>query len=202
MMTDEQFRHLIEDLQQGRTERFGQFFLENYNDAVNRLVKRFGCQLADAEDLVMNAFVKLERRLIMGKITNRNLTGYLMRIADNAYLDKQKAPKPLANLLDTERVEYFLSQHEGATETDFNPLLQKEDAQQLSRQEHARLLAYQTAWKQLSDKCRQLLEGFYIFNQRLSELAQKLQLTEGSAKSTKYQCKEQFKKHFYQSINP
>jgi len=192
-MTDEDFQHLVKELQGGNEKVLDQLFIENYEYCVNHLCKEFHsgnhyCSNDDSRDTVMDGFLKLRGELLKGKVENKNLRGYLLIICRNMWLKKvQKERSKLS--LDIEKVEYYLGQKEDLYNEDFNPMLKKEIAADLTQQEKIQAETFQAAWQKLGDKCKQLLHAFYIEKIKLKDLQERFNYSSyDTIKSMRRKC--------------
>ena len=192
-MTDAAFHQLVKELQGGNEKVLDQLFIEHYEYCVNHLSKEFHsgnhyCSTDDARDTVMDGFLKLRTELLKGKVENRNLRGYLLIICRNMWLKKvQKERSKLS--LDIEKVEYYLGQKEDLYNEDFNPLLKKELADDLTETQKMQADTFQAAWAKLGEKCRQLLQAFYIEKIKLKDLQERFNYSSyDTIKSMRRKC--------------
>ncbi len=192
-MTDAAFHQLVKELQAGNEKVLDQLFIEHYEYCVNHLSKEFHsgnhyCSTDDARDTVMDGFLKLRTELLKGKVENRNLRGYLLIICRNMWLKKvQKERSKLS--LDIEKVEYYLGQKEDLYNEDFNPLLKKELADDLTETQKLQADTFQAAWAKLGEKCRQLLQAFYIEKIKLKDLQERFNYSSyDTIKSMRRKC--------------
>ena len=192
-MTDAAFHQLVKELQAGNEKVLDQLFIEHYEYCVNHLSKEFHsgnhyCSTDDARDTVMDGFLKLRTELLKGKVENRNLRGYLLIICRNMWLKKvQKERSKLS--LDIEKVEYYLGQKEDLYNEDFNPMLKKELANDLTETQKLQADTFQAAWAKLGEKCRQLLQAFYIEKIKLKDLQERFNYSSyDTIKSMRRKC--------------
>lgn len=192
-MTDAAFHQLVKELQAGNEKVLDQLFIEHYEYCVNHLSKEFHsgnhyCSTDDARDTVMDGFLKLRTELLKGKVENRNLRGYLLIICRNMWLKKvQKERSKLS--LDIEKVEYYLGQKEDLYNEDFNPMLKKELANDLTETQKLQAITFQAAWAKLGEKCRQLLQAFYIEKIKLKDLQERFNYSSyDTIKSMRRKC--------------
>ncbi|HFC00841.1 MAG TPA: sigma-70 family RNA polymerase sigma factor [Phaeodactylibacter sp.] len=192
-MTDGEFQQLVHKLQAGDEKVLDSLFVKHYEYCVNHLTKEFRggnhhCSYDDASDTVMDGFLKLRAELIKGKVENKNLRGFLLVICRNMWLKKvQKERSKLS--LDVEKVEYYLGQKQDLYSEDFNPLLKKELADDLSEKEKMQAEVFQAAWAKLGEKCKQLLQAFYIEKIRLKDLQERFNYSSyDTIKSMRRKC--------------
>lgn len=192
-MTDEAFQQLVKDLQAGNEKVLDALFIANYEYCVNHLTKEFRsgshyCSTDDARDTVMDGFLKLRGELLKGKVENKNLRGYLLIICRNMWLKKVSKEKSKLSL-DIEKVEYYLGQKEDLYKEDFNPLLKQELADDLSDLEKLQADTFQAAWAKLGDKCKELLQAFYIDKIKLKDLQERFNYSSyDTIKSMRRKC--------------
>ena len=146
------------------------------------------CSNDDARDTVMDSFLKLRTELLKGKVENKNIRGYLLIICRNMWLKKvQKERSKLS--LDIEKVEYYLGQKEDLYNEDFNPLLKKELASDLKETQKMQAEIFQAAWAKLGEKCRKLLQAFYIEKIKLKDLQERFDYSSyDTIKSMRRKC--------------
>jgi len=192
-MTNEAFNQLVKELQAGNEKVLDQLFIEHYEYCVNHLSREFHsgnhyCSTDDARDTVMDGFLKLRTELLKGKVENKNLRGYLLIICRNMWLKKvQKERSKLS--LDIEKVEYYLGQKADLYNEDFNPLLKKELADDLTETQKMQAETFQAAWAKLGEKCRQLLQAFYIEKIKLKNLQERFNYSSyDTIKSMRRKC--------------
>jgi len=192
-MKDEAFNQLVKELQTGNEKVLDQLFIEHYEYCVNHLSREFHsgnhyCSTDDSRDTVMDGFLKLRTELLKGKVENKNLRGYLLIICRNMWLKKvQKERSKLS--LDIEKVEYYLGQKEDLYNEDFNPLLKKELADDLTETQKMQADIFQAAWAKLGEKCRQLLHAFYIEKIKLKDLQERFNYSSyDTIKSMRRKC--------------
>lgn len=192
-MTDEAFNQLVKELQAGNEKVLDQLFIEHYEYCVNHLSKEFHsgnhyCSTDDARDTVMDGFLKLRTELLKGKVENKNLRGYLIIICRNMWLKKVRKERSKLSL-DIEKVEYYLGQKEDLYKEDFNPLLKKELADDLTETQKMQADTFQAAWGKLGEKCRQLLQAFYIEKIKLKDLQERFNYSSyDTIKSMRRKC--------------
>ena len=192
-MTNEAFNQLVKELQAGNEKVLDQLFIKHYEYCVNYLSREFHsgnhyCSNDDARDTVMDSFLKLRTELLNGKVENKNIRGYLLIICRNMWLKKvQKERSKLS--LDIEKVEYYLGQKEDLYNEDFNPLLKKELASDLKETQKMQAEIFQAAWAKLGEKCRKLLQAFYIEKIKLKDLQERFDYSSyDTIKSMRRKC--------------
>ena len=192
-MTNEAFNQLVKELQAGNEKVLDQLFIKHYEYCVNYLSREFHsgnhyCSNDDARDTVMDSFLKLRTELLKGKVENKNIRGYLLIICRNMWLKKvQKERSKLS--LDIEKVEYYLGQKEDLYNEDFNPLLKKELASDLKETQKMQAEIFQAAWAKLGEKCRKLLQAFYIEKIKLKDLQERFDYSSyDTIKSMRRKC--------------
>lgn len=173
-MTSREFQTYIEQLQEGDEAILDRLFLDHYDYCTDRLCKKFStsrppCTRADANDLFMDALLKLRLELLKGKVENKNLRGYLLTIANRIWLKKLER-QPAFVPLEVDQIEYFLGKKEGWEPAASNHLIAVETAADLDAQKQERLALFQTGWQALSEQCRRLLQAFYLDGRALKDL--------------------------------
>jgi len=173
-MTNGEFKELVKQLQSGNLKAMDRLFLDHYEYCVKHLSKEFYsgnhyCSEDDARDTVMDGVLKLTEELTKGKVENKNLRGFLLTICRNMWLKKVSKSKSTLSL-DIEKVEHYLGQKADLYNEDFNPLLKKEQADALTQLEKDQADNFTAAWAKLGEKCKNLLQAFYIEKKKLKDL--------------------------------
>ncbi len=200
-MTDQQFDHLAEELKKGNSQALDVVFRAHFAYCVDWLVKKYRLDRPDAEDLFMDAMLIFRREMLRGKISNTNLRGYLIRVAGNEFLQRQRK-KQNAPLVSVDSIEYQLGMEAGLYDDDFNPLLKAELLEATETTEQQRVKAFQQAWATLGEQCRKLLRRFYLEKAKLKDLQEEMGYsTYDTIKSIRRRCFNQLRSAACQVID-
>lgn len=184
---------LVLEFKEGNKTSLDEVFKDNYQYCVNWLIKKYDCTKADAEDIFMDALLVFRTEVLKGRVSDKNLKGYLVTVSKNIYLQRiRKSSKNPRISLDT--AEYAIGKETGLYDEDFDPLLKKETYQAEEEKGINQLSAYKEAWEQLGDQCQKVLKGFYIDKIKLKELQHQLGYSSyDSIKSIRRRCFNQLK---------
>jgi len=162
-------------------------FKEHYTYCINWLIKYLRCSKQDAEDCFMDALVKLKVQVMRGKFKSVNTRAWLCTVAKNAYLSQQSGKNKVVSL-HIEKAEAYIGQQKGIYNAEFDPLLKREDLNELNIKEKQRIDAYRQAFKQLSESCKKILNRLKE-GSKLKDLTKELGYANyDSLKSTKARC--------------
>lgn len=178
-LAEAEFEGLIAQLELGNEALFERVFVRQYWKMVRRLQASHRCDLADAEDAVMDGLLHFRKILVARKVTWGNLEAYLFRIIVTDFQKKQNRNR------------------ETAVESFGDHLVSEEDTPRFSTEE---LEAFKKAWDSLCDKCSTVLRSFYydeLPHQRIAEILGK---RNDAVKQDKHRCIEKLRKHFFQAL--
>lgn len=170
---------IVENLRTGNNEVLRIFFEKYSNYCIQRLTNENQCSKADAEDIFVEAIMNLRERLVNGKLDKvSNVKSYLFKTCYNMLLVRIRAQqKADAHSSDIERFYY-----ESRFQSDENELIDPE-----------LINITMSAWKHLSEKCRDILHFFYVDKLRMEEISNLMGLSNSNvAKSTKSRCYKKF----------
>ena len=138
------------------------------------MISQRSCGKEEAEDLFIEAVLILREKVMEGKIEQlTNTKYYLYKTCENIYLARLKSDKRKRQKLDDLKYFYYQSSLvEGEEEWDAR--LQK---------------AAKQAWQELTEKCRDILNYFYVDSLRMTEIMELMDFASADvAKTTKARC--------------
>ncbi len=176
-MTD---KEIIQHLRDGsRTKAFQRLY--RYYPKVKGMIKQYGGNSSDAQDVFQEALIVLCRKCNQPDfVLTASLDTYLYSVCRFVWSDELKKRKriPPAQLSQSLAAEY----DEGS---------EKESIYKLA----------ENALSQIGDKCKEILQLFYIHKLSMTEIAEKLGYgSEQSARNQKYKCLENAKDIYQQLI--
>lgn len=169
--------------------------LYNSNQAsITKMVIANNGRLEDAEDIfqeVILVFLKQvqNREFTLIEVSSSNtfekkyvrISTYLYKLAHLIWLKKltrdNKQKHWEAKFVEAQNID-----------DEYTPFIQLVLEEETSR--------YQQVYNQLKEECKKILYGYYVLDQSLKEIAQELNITEGSVRVKKYRCIEDLKKLF------
>ncbi|GAB4413197.1 MAG: hypothetical protein OHK0039_19850 [Bacteroidia bacterium] len=168
----------------------GYVFRESSRYCTRTLVKKTGCDLADAEDIFMDALIIFRENLLSGKLQYlSNLRTYMFGICWNCWRDLQRARTRQDQARDEIGRQLLLIR--GEKESPFDS-----DEEDLVR---ARVRQITQALAQLGDTCRRLLAFVYIDQLPHKEIAERMGLASPNVvKVTRHRCYQQWLKFIAQ----
>lgn len=176
-MGNAQLSRWLAELQDGDTSCLKTIFEEHAAYCIGLLKRNTNCSQEDAEDILVEAVMNFREKLLAGKIEYlTSLRNYLYTTCHNMYLAQhKKQSKQQEKTNDLQR--YFLELM-GAEEEAEN----KEELWKISVQ----------ALQSLGDKCKTIIESYYIEGLSMELVAKRLGLANANvAKVSKSRCLKQ-----------
>lgn len=156
------------------------FIFDKHADfCIENLVHKNGCLRQDAEDIFVDSMLIFRENILNGKITYlTNVRNYLYTICKNQYFAKLQK----SSLREKKLREIVGNEEQQINE---NPLIKTEE---VSEKEEMIQLANE-AFELLNEKCKSVLNLFYIQKLSLKEIAEKTGISNaGVVKTNKYRC--------------
>ena len=172
-------KFLIDRLKKGDNSVLKTFYENHGRYCVQKLVAENQCSLEDAEDIFIEAIMELREKLITGKTTEiSNPRAYLYKTCHNMFLVRLKLDQRKRKKLSEIERFYYGSRYQVDQTDAYDPRL---------------LEITIIAWNTLSEKCKDILNYFYIEKLVMSEIAKLMGLSNANvAKSTKSRCYKNF----------
>ena len=148
------------------------YLYTEYKNMIFSMVKKNSGDDTDAHDVFQDGLVALWVNIASGKYQlseNVKLSSYLYTLCRNIWISKIRKRKPTQELL--EKDEQAL-----ATEVD------------VDTDKFEKVNALMLNLKKLGEACQKLLKLFYYEKTSLKLIAQKMSITEKTAKNNKYRC--------------
>ncbi|MFB2119428.1 MULTISPECIES: sigma-70 family RNA polymerase sigma factor [Parapedobacter] len=156
--------------------------LKNLYTSNYRLMERYILQhsgsVDDAKDTYQEAFLAVWRNVQHGRFVpsaESDFTYYLMRVVKNKWIDSMRKAKGKRTIPIEDVQTDSIAMEENTDEVD-------------GYIDNVRL-----QYKNLGDRCRELLAGFYFKRKSLRDIASEFGWTESSAKNNKYRCLKQLR---------
>lgn len=149
-----------------------------------RLIGRLGGQNDDAADIMQSAMTALFINVRSGRYqpkSETSMSSYFLQICKYLWFDVRKS----AHHRKTKSIDEGDQLDISDVELNVEELIEVRDRQ----------LHVQKLMKLLDLRCRELLHAFYWKKESLSNIAERLNLTSGSAKTQKYRCLQKLRKH-------
>ena len=155
-----------------KDDRAFQYLYQQHRDPIFRLVQRNSGTPEDALDLFQEGIVVLWTNISQGRFELRDeakIATYLYTLCRNKWMSKLRKKKIILPLDTQPQVEIA------------------DDAEELQAH-HDRIRRIERQLEQLGESCQKLLTLFYYQKASLREIAERMGLTEKTAKNTKYRC--------------
>lgn len=176
---------LIKSLKAGDSSPL-QFIFEEYGAyCISTLQNTTNCSPEDAEDYFVDAVMIVRQNIIDGSLKElTNLRSYVYGICLNLYRQNNRANKKVVHVSDPVEENYFF---QAVTQDPLTETIEGEFTHELMQ------ICMETL-DQLNEKCRSILEDFYFFGLNMSEIAEKMNLSNAkTAKTTKSRCYKRWK---------
>jgi len=158
---------------------------------VENLQRKMNCDVDDAKDAFIEAVMNFRQRILADKITElTNLRNYLYTTCINMQMAKRREHLRLVN--HQERIKtYFYQIFEGGIDTEVSE----------EEQEDLFQLCLQTL-QNVGEKCASLLKAFYVDENSLDQIVEKLDFTSKDvAKTTKSRCMKKWRDEIAKSVD-
>ena len=181
-------QQLLEQLRAGDTQPL-KFLFEQYGAYCQRLLRRrTGCSVDEAHDVLMDALLVFRRNVLERRVTvvNHPKT-YLYTICYYLYrAQRQRIQRQTAQQAEVERAWYDVR-----VEIPAHERLEEEASRRATQQQ------VWDAFQRLGDRCRQLLRYFYVENDSMQTIAQRMEFSSvGAVKTARYRCFAQWMRYW------
>ena len=192
-MNERVFQQLTQQIRSGDKQGMQYVFEQSSRYCVRTLIKKTGCEVADAEDVFMDAILIFRENILSGKLKQlSNLRTYLFGICWNLWRDLNRSRKKWQKEEnEVERQLYILV---GQQDKPFA----WEEKEEMKRQ--VKIVC--DALNQLSAKCKELLSYVYVEQIPQKEIASLMEFASPNVvKVTRHRCYQQWVKRINQT-NP
>lgn len=167
-MKQKEFDTLKEQLKVGDNQYLKIIFEEQGAYCIKNIQRKFNCNLADAEDLLIDSILNFRAKVLSGKIKQlTSVRNYLFTTCVNMQREKEYyAHKKQEKEYD---VKLFLYDEIGADDSDNEELL------------HLSV----SSFERLGNGCQEILRYFYIYKLSMKEIAAKMNLGDANAAKVK-----------------
>lgn len=174
-------------------KRLEELFLLYQKPCIVFLTTKYGCDVDIADNHFMEALLILRRQSLQGKFEDINPKGFLMKTMQRTYLRSVNKNK-LKTGFDQDVLEWIMTETllggNGATAL-VDPLITAEEKANYTRKKKA----YETAFRQLAERCQDLLDAYYVQGLKLVNIWQELGYPSNDAiKQMKRTCLKRLKK--------
>ena len=169
---------IVAELKQGNNEVLSEVFQKHGAYCINLLLKKTSCSKEDAEDILVEAVLSFREKILTGKIEYlTNIRNYLYGTCKNMWLHRYRHLKTKTEK-EPEILQYFYDE--------CSELLDIENA---SEPNSELLKLTRVGLEQLKDKCKRIIELFYIREYSMTQIAEEMSFSSPDvAKTTKSRC--------------
>ncbi|MEO0470204.1 MAG: sigma-70 family RNA polymerase sigma factor [Bacteroidota bacterium] len=186
-MNQPAFSNLVQQIRDGDGKAMSYVFGESSQYCIRTLIKKTNCDMADAEDIYMDAILIFRENILSGKLKElTNIRTYLFGICWNLWRDFNR--KQIKSRKEENEVErQFQLLHEGELEDDAREVIQQ------------KIKLVTMGLQALTDKCRQLLTYVYVEKRPQKEIAERMGFASaGVVKVSRHRCYQQWVKKIEQ----
>ena len=186
-MNKDLFQRLATQIRNGDDRGLQFVFDETNRYCVRTLIKKTNCEVADAEDLFMDALLIFRENMLSGKLQQlSNLQTYVFGICWNLWRDLNRAKAKWGQpASEVERQAFLIAAQD-------DTLLEEEEKDLVIR----RVKQVQNALQHLGEKCRRLLTYAYIEERPHKEIAELMGFASSNVvKVTRHRCYQQWITH-------
>lgn len=176
---------LIESIKRNDDSVLKDLYKKHYHKVEIFIVQNNGTP-SQAKDIYQEAFLALWKNIHQDKFSPQNNTaigGYLYQIAKNKWIDYLRSPSYKKN----HRFEKFSS-------TLYESTPHEDELMEHHAQNQEQLTQTMNGFNKLGGDCRELLTDFYFSKMTFRAIADKIGITEASARNKKYRCLERLRK--------
>lgn len=145
-------------------------YIRNYPNLEAYILKNSG-NSDDAGDIYQEGFLAVWRNIEIGRFSpnsENEFSSYLFKVCKNKWIDHLRK--------NNKRVSLSIEEIEDG------------QFEQQSNEGHLYIEAVKRQYNNLGEKCKEVLGLFYYQKQSMKQIADKMQITEASAKNNKYRC--------------
>ncbi len=148
------------------------YLYNKYQDQILRMVQKNSGNADEALDIFQEGLIALWTNIQKGKFQVKDkarISTYLYALCRNIWISRLRKKKVIHSI-------------------DENPQLDVADEVDSMEEQHDRIQELERQFGKLGESCKKLLTLFYYQKASLKEIAQEMDITEKTAKNTKYRC--------------
>ncbi len=148
------------------------FLYQEYQGQILRMVQKNSGNEADAHDIFQEGLVALWTNIAQGKFERKDsakISTYLYTLCRNIWISRLRKRKNVQSI-------------------DKNPHLEVAAETEEMEAQYDQITMLENQFAKLGDHCKKILTLFYYQKAALKEIAEALDITEKTAKNTKYRC--------------
>lgn len=185
------YASLLARIRNGDSQALAEVMRDSATYCAKVLVKNTGCQYEEAQDYFIEAVLTLRDKVLKGELTElSSLKAYLYRTCWNMWQEQNRRRARLQKHSQDIREQFY----EESLEDD-DPLVREEVESQNRAHYEQKLAATREALARLDEKCRQILQLFYLQRMRMKAIAEQMQFASADvAKTSKSRCYKKWMK--------
>jgi RNA polymerase sigma factor (sigma-70 family) len=193
-MTKDEFKEWADKLKAG-DHGFTVYLLSAYGRKCEQhLMKKFECRLDEATDILMDIVIDLIDKIVRESIEElKNPGGYLLKACEYRYLLLYKKRKKSREKKDDLLLYYYGEIYD---ERQLEQLFDSEWLEEIEQEKMRTIKRILAAFQLLNEKCRQILELFYVDNKSMKEISEIMHFASSNvSKTTKNRCLKKWRSH-------
>ncbi|MEL6845614.1 MAG: sigma-70 family RNA polymerase sigma factor, partial [Bacteroidota bacterium] len=185
------YASLLARIRNGDSQALAEVMRDSATYCAKVLVKNTGCQYEEAQDYFIEAVLILRDKVLKGELTElSSLKAYLYRTCWNMWQEQNRRKARLQKHSQDIREQFY---EESLLDDD--PLVKAEVEKQSRAHYEQKLAATREALSLLDEKCRQILQLFYLQRMRMKANAEQMQFASADvAKTSKSRCYKKWMK--------
>ena len=198
-MTQTEFNEWADKLKSG-DHGFTVYLLSAYGRKCEQhLMKKFECRLDDATDILMDIVIDLIDKIVRDSITDlKNPGGYLLKACEYRYLLLNKRKQKVREKREDVLLYYY---DEIYDEVQFEKLFSSDWLDDIEKEKKRTVKRILAAFQLLNEKCRQILELFYVDNKSMREIGNIMHFASSNvAKTTKNRCLKKWRSNIAELV--
>lgn len=198
-MTQTEFNEWADKLKSG-DHGFTVYLLSAYGRKCEQhLMRKFECRLDDATDILMDIVIDLIDKIVRDSITDlKNPGGYLLKACEYRYLLLNKRKRKVREKREDVLLYYY---DEIYDEVQFEKLFSSDWLDDIEKEKKRTVKRILAAFQLLNEKCRQILELFYVDNKSMREIGDIMHFASSNvAKTTKNRCLKKWRSNIAELV--
>ncbi len=170
----ESLSRIREEFVSGNTSKLKELYHDYHDDVIRIVLSKKLCGASEAESIFSESLLIFYDNVVSGKITEvSSIKNYLVGICVNSLRNELSAKFRFQDKVNEVRTVLYDNGY---------------DAPKKLHKEELKSICYK-AMSELSDKCKSIIEGYYLDRLSMKEIAQKMNLSSGDvAKTLKSRC--------------
>jgi len=151
-----------------------------------KYITRRGGTIEEAKDLMNEMMIRLIQKLRINNLQLININAYYTKMVKNAWLEQKRKNKQAPQVLALDDPDQYLHI---VRQMGYRP----EEGDLIDK----RILAVRESWQDIKPDCRSLLHQYYVLEEKLIGIAEKMGYTYNFVRVKKKRCWDAFEKIFF-----